>query len=232
MDTRSFKLASLMLALSLVGSARPATAQPQPSLNIVLHLCDDPGIQANLVNRAKREMTRIYRDAGVDINWISDAAAKDDGPDDPQPLESTPPLTLVILCRELTDELTVDTTALGAAVGTREYRGRMAYVFYDRVERTAQTYLNVTHEPGTDDMYTVIVLAHAMAHEVGHLLLPYGHSPTGLMRAEWEAQDLRLAVNRQLNFTNEQAEQMRDRLLAGIADTPSPVPNRSTGRSD
>jgi len=222
MDTRSFKLASLMLALSLLGSARPAAAQPRSSLNIVLHLCDDPGIQANLVNRAKREMTRIYRDAGVDINWISDAAAKD-GPDDPQPLESTRPLTLVILCRELTEELTVDTTALGAAVGTREYRGRMAYVFYDRVERTAQTYLNVTREPGTDDMYTVIVLAHAMAHEVGHLLLPYGHSPTGLMRAEWEAQDLRLAVNRQLNFTSEQGELMRERLLAGIADTPSPA---------
>jgi hypothetical protein len=222
MDTRSFKLASLMLALSLLGSARPAAAQPRPSLNIVLHLCDDPGIQANLVNRAQREMTRIYRDAGVDINWIGDAAAKD-GPDDPQSLESTPPLTLVILCRELTEELTVDTTALGAAVGTREYRGRMAYVFYDRVERTAQTYLNVTREPGTDDMYTVIVLAHAMAHEVGHLLLPYGHSLTGLMRAEWEAQDLRLAVNRQLNFTSEQGELMRERLLAGIADTPSPA---------
>src|SRR5262245_66534974 len=105
MDTRSFKLASLMLALSLVGSARPATAQPRPSLNIVLHLCDDPGIQANLVNRAGREMTRIYRDAGVDINWISDAAAKE-GPDDPQPLSSTPPLTRVILRRQLTAELT------------------------------------------------------------------------------------------------------------------------------
>src|ERR1700741_1384019 len=101
MDTPSLKLASLMLALALIGSASPATAQPEPSLNIVLHLCDDPGIQANLVNPAPREITRIYRDAGIDINWISDAAAKD-GPDDPQPLESTPPLTLVILCRELT----------------------------------------------------------------------------------------------------------------------------------
>lgn len=166
-------------------------------------------------------MTRIYRDAGVDIAWISDGA-----PDGPQPLASTDPhLTLVILCRELTEELTVDTTALGAAVGTRDYRGRMAYVFYDRVERIAQTYLNVTREPGTDDRYTVIVLAHAMAHELGHLLLPYGHSPTGLMRAEWEAQDLRLAVNRQLNFTSEQAELMRGQLLARIADTPSPASN-------
>jgi len=225
MDTPSFRLASLMLAATLVGLASPATAEPRPSLNVVIHLCDDPRIQPNLVARAKGEMTRIYRDAGVDIAWTSDAPETADT-DDPQPPASTyPHLTLVILCRELTDEMTVDATALGAAVGTREHRGRMAYVFYDRVERIAQTYLNVAREPGTDDMYTVIVLGHAMAHEIGHLLLPYGHSPTGLMRAEWEAKDLRLAANRQLNFTSEQAELMRGRLLARIADTPSPGSN-------
>ena len=98
----------------------------------------------------------------------------------------------------------------------------MAYVFYDRIEHIAQTYLNPSHKPGTDDMYTVIVLAHAMAHEIGHLLLPHGHSSTGLMRAEWDAKDLRLAVNMQFNFTNEQAELIRGQLLARIADTPSP----------
>ena len=170
-------------------------------------------------------MTRIYLDAGVEIAWISDAPPAG-GPDDPQTLTPTyPHLTLVILCRELTDELTSDATALGGAVGTRDYRGRVAYVFYDRVERIAQTHLNVAREPGTDDMYTVIVLAHAMAHEMGHLLLPYGHSPTGLMRAEWDAKDLRLAMNRQLNFTNEQAELIRGQLLARIADTPPPSSN-------
>ena len=52
-----------------------------------------------------------------------------------------------------------------------------------------------------------------MAHEVGHLLLPYGHSATGLMRANWDEANLRSAVHRQLNFTAEQAESIRARLL-------------------
>ena len=56
------------------------------------------------------------------------------------------------------------------------------------------------------------MLAHVMAHEVGHLLLPHGHSATGLMRANWDAADLRRAVYRQLNFTAEQAELIRARL--------------------
>ena len=210
MNTCSIRLGSLIVATALLGLASPAIAAPRPSLNVALHLCDDDAIQPNLVSRAQVEMTRIYQDAGVEIAWTSDAAPT-----------GYPLLTLVILCRELTDELAVDTTALGAAVGTRDYRGRVAYVFYDRVEHIAQTYLNVSHEPGTDDMYVVSVLAHAMAHEIGHLLLPYGHSPTGLMQAEWDAKDLRLAVNRQLNFTNEQGELIRSQLLARIADTPS-----------
>jgi len=44
-----------------------------------------------------------------------------------------------------------------------------------------------------------------MAREVAHLVLPYGHSTTGLMRADWDAKDMRLAVHRRLNFTREQS---------------------------
>src|SRR5258705_1237532 len=153
MDTRTLKLASLMLATALAGLASPATAGPRPSLNVVLHMCDDPGIQASLVGRAQAEMTRIYRDVGVDIAWITDAATTsgDDGPE----ASSDGLLTLVILCRELTDELTVYTTALAASVGTREFRGRIAYVFYDRFERFAPTHLTISRDGETDSLSVV-----------------------------------------------------------------------------
>jgi hypothetical protein len=181
--------------------ARAAAADPRPSLRIVLHVCDDKSISLNVVSRAKDAMSRIYRDAGIDIVWTTQ---------DPQ-------LTLIILSRELTDGLAVATTALGAAVGTSEYRGRTAYVFYNRVESVAQRYLNTAR--GHRDMDNVIVLAHAMGHEVGHLLLPHGHSANGLMRADWDATDMRLAVHGRLNFRREQAELMRARLAALPADT-------------
>jgi len=151
-------------------------------------------------------MSRIYRDAGIDIVWTKE------GSSDPQ-------LTLIILSRELTDQLTVVTTALGGTVGTREFRGRVAYVFYNRVERVARTYVKTSRRRGTNDTDNVIVLAHAMAHEIGHLLLPYGHSNTGLMRADWDAKDMRLAVHGRLNFTREQAERMRAGLPALFAET-------------
>lgn len=214
----STHLGSLILAVGLAGLAYPAAADPRPSLKIVLHVCDDDSIPLNVVSRAKAAMSRIYRDAGIEIVWSREAPTTT-GADGPHSLTSSDPqLTLVILSRELTDQLTVVTTALGGAVGTRRFRGRTAYVFYNRVERVARTYLNTSRRRGTNDTDIVIVLAHAMAHEVGHLLLPYGHSDTGLMRADWDAKDMRLAVHGRLNFTGEQAELMLTKLLALPAD--------------
>lgn len=105
----------------------------------------------------------------------------------------------------------------------------MAYVSYNRVERIARTYLNAPRRRAMDDIDTVIVLAHAMAHEVGHLLLPHGHSATGLMRAGWDGQNLRLAVRAQLKFTPEQAELIRARLTRIWTQLHGPVSERALG---
>ena len=94
------QVGSVILVIGLVGLARPAAADPRTSRRIVLQVPDDDSIQPNIVSRAKAEMSRIYRDAGIDIVWTREAP-------DPQ-------LTLTILSRELTDQLTVVTTALAA----------------------------------------------------------------------------------------------------------------------
>jgi hypothetical protein len=158
-------------------------------------------------------MTRIYRDACVNITWSDPAPSSGRPYPLPSPAATDPGFALVVLPREMTDQMVVATEALGGAAGTPEVRGRMAYVFYDRVQRVARTHLHTGRRTGTYDFDDVIVLAHAMAHEIGHLLLPYGHSATGLMRANWDDADLRRAVHRQLNFTTQQAESIRARLL-------------------
>ena len=212
------QIGRLVLVMGLTGLARAAAADPTPSLGIALYACEDGSIPPNVVSRAKAEMTRIYRHAGIKVLW-TDTAPTTIGPDArPLPTSSGPgpDVTLIILSREMTDQLTVATTALGGAAGTREHRGRMAYVFYNRVEGIARTHVNTSPRRPTSNNDYVIVLAHAMAHEIGHLLLPYGHSATGLMRADWDGQDLRLAVRGRLIFTPEQAALIRTRLLTPL----------------
>jgi hypothetical protein len=207
------EIGGLVMVAGLTGLARPAAAAPAPTLKIVLDVRDHARIPTHIVTRAKAEMTRIYRDACVNIIWSDPAPGTEQLHPLPSPEATDPGFALVLLPREMTDQLVVATEALGGAAGTREQRGRMAYVFYDRVERIARTHLHTQRRTGTSDFDNIIVLAHAMAHEIGHLLLPYGHSATGLMRANWHEADLRRAVRRRLNFTGDQAESIRARLL-------------------
>jgi type IV pilus biogenesis protein CpaD/CtpE len=202
----------LVMAVSLTGLVRPAAADTDPTLKIVLQI-PDGSVPLHVVIRAKSEVTRIYREAGVAITWkgVASSTGRSDALRSTE--ASAPGFGLVILSDKFTDQLIVATDALGGATGTREQPGQIAYVFYDRVESIARAYLNRGQLLGTYEVDTVIVLAHAMAHEIGHLLLPHGHSDVGLMRADWNAADLRDAAGGRLNFTAEQAAFIRARLV-------------------
>ncbi len=79
--------------------------------------------------------------------------------------------------------------------------GRLAYVFYHRIRDFV-----VTH---TIPEQEALLLGLAIAHEVGHLLLPdNSHSRRGIMRARWDRQDLRFAAA-DLVFTAQQAKSIR-----------------------
>ena len=202
----------LVVAVALTGVARPATADSVPTLKIVLQVPDET-IPLHVVLRARSEVERIYRQAGVEITWRGVTFGGDEA-ERVQAAETSPPgFALVVLSSTFSDKIIVSSDALGGATGTPEQRGHLAYVFYDRVEGIARAYLNRAQINGTHEIDTVLVLAHAMAHEIGHLLLPRGHSETGLMRADWNAADLRDAVDGDLNFTPEQAVLIRSRLL-------------------
>lgn len=52
-----------------------------------------------------------------------------------------------------------------------------------------------------------------MAHEIGHLLLPYGsHSDTGIMKGHWDVEELRRLEPDTLRFTPWQAQMIRGRM--------------------
>ena len=57
------------------------------------------------------------------------------------------------------------------------------------------------------------ILAAAIAHELGHLLLPpHAHAPAGIMRADWNASDFARASTGNLFFMDSQAKELRKSL--------------------
>jgi hypothetical protein len=108
--------------------------------------------------------TAIYERAGVTLDWTSHTAA---------PGRS---LTIVLTTIAAAPAGLVP-ESMGVAPSPGDgTRGTIAYIFMDRVASFAST-----HRVEADH-----VLACAMAHEIGHLLLPpNAHAADGIMRGNW-----------------------------------------------
>jgi hypothetical protein len=82
---------------------------------------------------------------------------------------------------------------------------RLAFVFYQRIAWISLM-CNVAKAS---------ILAVAMAHEIGHVLLPDdSHTPAGLMRGDWDRDDVWKATAGLLQFTDRDAVLIRIGLLA------------------
>jgi hypothetical protein len=186
-----------LVTMGLTGLARTGWAEPVEPLTLRLHLHNHARIPRNIVVRAEEEVSRIYRLFGVTTVWVDGEPALHRAGRD---LE----LTVIINSGAAERRLSV-ADVMGMAPGSHEQQGRIAFAFYDAVERFARTHrVDVS-----------VVLGDVMAHEIGHLLLPFGtHSQTGVMSGYWGSPQIRHAVLGQLQFTPEQAELIRIKLRA------------------
>ena len=102
---------------------------------------------------------------------------------------------------------------MGIAARSKEARGRVATLFYDRIDDFGRLFrLEVSQ-----------MLGHVMAHEMGHLLLPHGsHAAAGLMKAGWDKQQALLAEMGSLTFEDSQATLIRARLRNARETAPNP----------
>ena len=186
-----------LVTLGLAGVGWTASADQTAPLGMILWVRDTAQVPDNVLTDAQTEVTRIFRQAGVEAVWRAPSSSS------AAPGERW--LIIAILSREQTERLFPALT--GDEVGTAASssptrRANVAYVFYDRVERLT----------GGDGFHLGPVLGAAMAHEIGHLLLDNAHSQTGLMRAHWTKADLQLVQRSELFFTAEQGELIRNRI--------------------
>lgn len=168
------------------------------ALTIVLHMSNAADVPGPILEDAQREVVRLYRDIGVEMEWHRPPAA--------YPAHAE--IVRVILIPYESGELhRRPKVVMGAALRT-EHGTRLAYVFSRQVKMQADHF----------GVSNTSVLACAIAHEIAHLLLPSGdHSLLGLMRACWDRDDFGRAERGQLRFTAEEAALLRGRTSATAA---------------
>jgi hypothetical protein len=73
----------------------------------------------------------------------------------------------------------------------------------------ATVFLRSAEEKASDaNLPRIVVLAYAAAHEIGHLLLGEAHSPQGLMKATWGANDFLAMSQNDFHFSREQERKL------------------------
>jgi hypothetical protein len=170
------------------------TISPILAAALVLQLHNLAGAPPSVVDTATSELTRVYDELDVHLEWERTAAAR---------VSDREIVRVVLLARETGDLRRLSDTVMGAAVRTANDT-RIVYVFYQRVRVEAERF----------GVSTALVLACAMAHELGHLLMPgRGHSPTGLMRARWNRDDFQRANQGGLHFSRDQVALIRENVL-------------------
>jgi hypothetical protein len=184
-------ICGLVLLSELLVSS-PASAQTSDPVRICALLQDVAGVPAETLDRAKHEAVRVFERSGLGLTWVTGGAAF--GPHC---------LTVRIAPKPLGSHDREPRT-LGMASGTRSVRGNFAWVFYHRI-RLASSQLEIDES---------LLLGHVIAHEIGHLFLPYGkHAVSGVMRAAWDRAQAMNAAAGFLTFTPSQVSFMR-RLLS------------------
>ena len=167
----------------------------QPLIRVML--VDHAEVPHDTLQRAQNVATHVFHLSGLALIWVAGTC----------PARC---LTVRIVTEPVTAQSRRDPHILGVAPSMPDARGIMLWIFYPRIRAYSA-------KLGMDASQ---LLGHAMAHELGHLLLPQGaHSLAGLMRGEWDRAQVQAAVAGLLTFTPDQAGLIRKHLQASASPT-------------
>lgn len=188
-------------APEVLGKRTPSEANPG-DFAVTVGVYDYLGIPAGVLLHAEELTRTVFREAGVELEWINCIIPGHDYLEDPA-CTQIPRLRNVEL--RIVGEVKPNLTEGGEDTAGL-VMGKMATVFFTRVDNMARLF----------DLSRVSVLSCVIAHELGHILLPgAGHSRGGIMHTAWSKDELlRLFAHAEAYFTSEQAESLRREVRA------------------
>jgi hypothetical protein len=144
----------------------------EPPLTFAIHVQDYVTMPGWRWRTAQDEIGRMFGRAGVRVAWRQDVVGhvRD-------PVLGIPNVTVLILSAAMTERKCAIEGITDVRLATGAKGAGRAWIFYDRIVTEGDLH---GVDPG-------ILLARAVAHELGHLIAGLPHSASGIMREYAEA---------------------------------------------
>lgn len=168
-------------------------AQNRASTRITVFVNDSIGVKSPLLMQGEAEASRLFRGAGVHIDWKNCA----DTPDCRRPPDRNEFVLHIVSKGTTRSDIVFGEAFLGP-----DGSGKYADVFFNRL-------LQAGGDVDTGQLFGAV-----SAHELGHLLLgSHSHSLIGIMEPVWHRESLHKIAMGSLTFTPDQEKLIRSRLL-------------------
>jgi hypothetical protein len=207
------------LALCFEGIPAWARDGRPPGVFLTVAVHNQAGVPANTLAEAERTASSIFKQAGVDVDWVNCDLPAEEGQlaSSCRVAEFPTHLQLSIVGRSKN----LRESVLGISFLSEDGSGCYSDVFFEPVEELHERF-NVNLGP---------LLGDVVAHEIAHLLLgTNAHSDTGIMRPHWSEQDLVNANKGHLLFTPAQGQTMRKKVSLGLSQNDSGLVVARSGR--
>src|ERR1700759_2767656 len=198
-------LAFVAFSIGLLAFPASIFAKEEPTVNISVLVYNYAEVAPGTLAGAERQADRILSQAGVRAIWL-DCSVKAGKLDEKSICRSglgNQNIVLRLLSRH------VPTRSQDVAFGFAVSPG-LASVYYGDAARMAERQQLRAELP--------LLLGCLMVHEIGHLLLnSFGHSPTGVMQAEWGPMQLQQSLTGLMTFTPAQSRLIREQVQARMS---------------
>lgn len=198
-----------VLLSAFICPAGEASVSEKFGFTITIHVYNYAAVPDKTLARAKEEAGRIFRNAGLTALWVDHALRAGDlrHPHHSTDFWDDNHLVLRLLTQSQEGS---SKNAMGEALSLE-----IANVFMNRV----------TEQAAVGELSVSRMLGHAIAHEIGHLLLgDNSHSTGGIMLAPWSKRELGRMTKGHLLFTRLEVERIqaevkyRSRTALRVAD--------------
>ncbi len=218
--------AAVAAIVALSAPARSEKAERAGDGRQMVLVYNEARLDPKELTKAEDQASRIFREARIELFWVNCAGTEDQtGSTCDEHLKEP---TLIVKVLGSAGPFPNPETLAYAAVDSRG--GRLAMIYLDRIRR-----FESRADPSCGFAQ---IVGNVIAHEIGHLLLSMvGHSPTGIMTADWRTPEMRRLAKGQLLFTYRESTKMltevkrRNATRALIVRVAACTPARADGNS-